>query len=36
MLEAAIDRQQNSRLCCQIKLTPQLDGVVVRLPREQA
>lgn len=35
MLEAVPDRQHNSRLCCQIKLSDELDGIVVRLPAEQ-
>ena len=35
MLEGVPDRRDNSRLCCQIKLTAALDGVVVRLPAEQ-
>jgi 2Fe-2S ferredoxin len=28
-------RQNNSRLGCQIKLTPDLDGIVVHLPESQ-
>lgn len=36
MLDAAIDRRDNSRLCCQIRMTPALDGLVVQLPAEQA
>src|SRR5713226_9472119 len=28
----AAGRQKNSRLSCQIKVTPELDGLVVRLP----
>ena len=27
--------QNNSRLCCQIKVTAELDGLVVRLPESQ-
>jgi 2Fe-2S ferredoxin len=36
MLEAAWEPRANSRLCCQIKVTPQTDGIVVHLPAEQA
>ena len=35
MLEGVPGRDEASRLCCQIKLTPALDGIVVRLPAEQ-
>jgi 2Fe-2S ferredoxin len=36
MLEsAASERLENSRLSCQIELTDELDGLVVRLPPEQ-
>jgi 2Fe-2S ferredoxin len=35
MLEGVPDRRTNSRLCCQIRMTPELDGVVVHLPEEQ-
>lgn len=36
MLEAVADeRRPNSRLGCQIKVTPTLDGLVVHLPRRQ-
>jgi 2Fe-2S ferredoxin len=35
MLECALDPQPDSRLSCQIRLTPQVDGLVVRLPRSQ-
>ena len=31
----AAERQKNSRLSCQIKVTPELDGLVVRLPDRQ-
>ena len=31
----AAGRQNNSRLSCQIKVTPALDGLVVRLPDRQ-
>ncbi|MEJ0062616.1 MAG: 2Fe-2S iron-sulfur cluster-binding protein [Alphaproteobacteria bacterium] len=34
MLDLAIHVKKNSRLGCQIKLTPQLDGLTVRLPPE--
>ena len=32
---AAAERLPNSRLSCQIKLTPELDGLVLRLPDRQ-
>jgi 2Fe-2S ferredoxin len=32
---AAIERRPNSRLSCQIKVTDDLDGLVVRLPEKQ-
>ncbi len=35
MLEGVPERHENSRLCCQIRMTPELDGIVVRLPAEQ-
>ena len=35
MLECALDPRANSRLSCQIRLTPQSDGLVVRLPQTQ-
>jgi 2Fe-2S ferredoxin len=31
----AAERQKNSRLSCQIKVTPELNGLVVRLPNRQ-
>ena len=31
----AAERQKDSRLSCQIKVTPELDGLVVRLPDRQ-
>jgi len=31
----AAERLSNSRLSCQIKITPELDGLVVRLPDRQ-
>ena len=35
MLDFAQNVQPNSRLSCQIKVTDQLDGLVVRMPEEQ-
>lgn len=35
MLEGVPEPRPESRLCCQIRMTPALDGVVVRLPEEQ-
>jgi 2Fe-2S ferredoxin len=35
MLECALDPQDNSRLSCQLRMTPQSDGLVVRLPKSQ-
>ena len=35
MIECAFHVQPNSRLTCQIKMTPALDGLVVRLPVSQ-
>ena len=35
MLEEVCDRQPNSRLSCQIKVTEELDGLVVRVPEKQ-
>ena len=35
MLDFAEDVQPNSRLSCQIKVTPELDGLVVRMPESQ-
>ena len=32
---AAAERRPTSRLSCQIKLTPELDGLVLRLPDRQ-
>ena len=32
---AAAERLPNSRLSCQIKITPELDGLVLRLPKRQ-
>ena len=36
MLEGVLDRTAQSRLCCQIRVTAQLDGLIVNLPAEQA
>ncbi|HEY7671167.1 MAG TPA: 2Fe-2S iron-sulfur cluster-binding protein [Gammaproteobacteria bacterium] len=36
MLDCALDRQANSRLSCQIRVRPELDGLVVHVPKEQA
>jgi 2Fe-2S ferredoxin len=35
MLEGVPDLRGNSRLCCQLRVTQELDGVVVHLPQEQ-
>ncbi|MDO8288561.1 MAG: 2Fe-2S iron-sulfur cluster-binding protein [Parvibaculum sp.] len=35
MLEFAEDVQETSRLACQIKLTSDLDGLILRLPEKQ-
>lgn len=35
MLEGVPDLRDNSRLCCQIRMTQELDGIVVHLPEEQ-
>ncbi len=35
MLDFAENVQDNSRLSCQIKVTDQLDGMVVRMPESQ-
>ena len=35
MLDFAEDVRSNSRLSCQIKVTPELDGLVMRLPDRQ-
>lgn len=32
MLDLAFDVRPNSRLCCQIQMTPELDGLVVAVP----
>lgn len=33
---AAVDREDNSRLACQLTVTPELDGLVVRMPEYQS
>jgi 2Fe-2S ferredoxin len=35
MLDSAQDLEPNSRLSCQIKVTAELDGLVVRTPKSQ-
>ena len=35
MLDFAYEPAENSRLTCQIKVTPALDGLVVRMPEKQ-
>jgi ferredoxin, 2Fe-2S len=35
MIECALHVQTNSRLSCQINVTPELDGLVLRLPESQ-
>jgi ferredoxin, 2Fe-2S len=35
MLECALDQEDSSRLSCQIKVTDELDGLIVRLPELQ-
>jgi len=35
MLDGAMHLEQNSRLTCQIKVTQELDGLVIRLPISQ-
>jgi ferredoxin, 2Fe-2S len=36
MLDFAYDVRVNSRLCCQIKVSAELDGLVVMTPEKQA
>ena len=36
MLEFTFDPKPNSRLSCQIIVTDELDGLIVRLPEEQS
>ena len=35
MLEGVLEPEPNSRLSCQILLTDELDGIVLRLPKSQ-
>ena len=35
MLDFAFDVRESSRLSCQIKVTPELDGLIVRVPDKQ-
>ena len=35
MLDFAYQPKENSRLTCQLKVTPALDGLVVRMPEKQ-
>jgi 2Fe-2S ferredoxin len=35
MLDFAFEVKEQSRLCCQIKVTPELEGLVVRVPDKQ-
>lgn len=35
MLEFVIDPQDNSRLSCQIEVTPDMDGLVIQVPDSQ-
>jgi 2Fe-2S ferredoxin len=35
MLDGTMHRESNSRLTCQIRLSEELDGIVVRLPATQ-
>jgi 2Fe-2S ferredoxin len=35
MLDCVLDRQSNSRLSCQIQLSDELDGLLVRVPESQ-
>lgn len=35
MLDMAFDVELNSRLACQIRVSPELDGLTVRLPARQ-
>lgn len=35
MIECALEVQDNSRLTCQLIMSPELDGLVVRLPKSQ-
>ena len=35
MLDFAFDGRESSRLSCQIRLSPELDGLIVRVPAKQ-
>ena len=35
MLDFAYEPNERSRLTCQVKVTPELDGLVVRMPEKQ-
>jgi len=35
MLEASHNHQKNSRLSCQLKVTEEMDGLIVHLPQSQ-
>lgn len=35
MLDGVPELRDNSRLCCQLRMTPELDGLTIRLPEEQ-
>lgn len=35
MLECALEPRENSRLSCQLRVTAQTDGLVIRLPKSQ-
>lgn len=35
MLDCALHTQESSRLSCQVAVTPELDGLIVRLPESQ-
>ena len=36
MIEFAVDQRQGSRLACQIRVQPELDGLIVHMPDTQA
>ncbi|MEJ2117078.1 MAG: 2Fe-2S iron-sulfur cluster-binding protein [Alphaproteobacteria bacterium] len=36
MLDFAFDVRENSRLCCQIRITSAHDGLIVRIPERQS
>ncbi|HHN72629.1 MAG TPA: 2Fe-2S iron-sulfur cluster binding domain-containing protein [Thermopetrobacter sp.] len=35
MLDFAFDVRENSRLSCQIRITPEMDGIVLHVPEQQ-